>query len=406
MSPSYTVTSTTGYGSRIGNSLKWIVGWFILLIGWIILLWWNENNFVEQKAALEETESQTVETSADKIDATLNNGVVYINWETSSTDETVLRDETFWVESNDLKLIRKVEMYQWEEEEHTETEDNLGWSQTTTTTYTYNKVWKDYPIDSSKFQKSSEYVNPQWKYEEETYAKDPILLWAYTLTTAYVNMLNDEKALSLSWQNIVAISWMQQLDNLLYFWNDMSNPEIGDMKISFYTVKTWKASAVGQQVNETLRPYMTSNHRSISLLEQGDVPVYELFAHAYDANSLMTWILRWVGFLLLWIAFSMIFSIIDTLADVVPFIWNIVGAATGLVTFCLALIVWIVTVAIAWLAVRPIYGIFALVVIIAIICWMVYMKKKHPREELPAKEGKKESHEEPKKDDEPEIIEA
>jgi hypothetical protein len=34
------------------------------------------------------------------------------------------------------------------------------------------------------------------------------------------------------------------------------------------------------------------------------------------------------------------------------------------------------------------------------------MKKKHPREELPAKEGKKESHEEPKKDDEPEIIEA
>jgi len=297
-------------------------------------------------------------------------------------------------------------MYQWEEEEHTETEDNLGWSQTTTTTYTYNKVWKDYPIDSSKFQKSSEYVNPQWKYEEETYAKDPILLWAYTLTTAYVNMLNDEKTLSLSWQNIVAISWMQQLDNLLYFWNDMSNPEIGDMKISFYTVKTWKASAVGQQVNETLRPYMTSNHRSISLLEQGDVPVYELFAHAYDANSLMTWILRWVGFLLLWVAFSMIFSIIDTLADVVPFIWSIVGAATGLVTFCLALIVWIITVVIAWLAVRPIYGIIGLVAIIAIICWMLYMKKKHPRKELPTNEWKKEWDKEPKKDDEPEIIEA
>jgi hypothetical protein len=219
-------------------------------------------------------------------------------------------------------------------------------------------------------------------------------------------MLNDEKSLSLSWQNIVAISWMQQLDNLLYFWNDMSNPEIGDMKISFYTVKTWKASAVGQQVNETLRPYMTSNHRSISLLEQGDVPVYELFAHAYDANSLMTWILRWVGFLLLWIAFSMIFSIIDTLADVVPFIWNIVGAATGLVTFCLALIVWILTVVIAWLAVRPIYGIIGLVAIIAIICWMVYMKKKHPRKELPTNEWKKEWDKEPKKDDEPEIIEA
>jgi hypothetical protein len=37
-------------------------------------------------------------------------------------------------------------------------------------------VWSDKAIDSSRFYKSSEYVNPSWKYEGETYVKDPILL--------------------------------------------------------------------------------------------------------------------------------------------------------------------------------------------------------------------------------------
>jgi len=404
MSPSYTVTRRTGYGSRLTDSLKGIVWWFILLIGGIILLWWNENNYVEQKAALEETEGVTVETSADKIDSSLEKSAVYINWTTSSTDENPLVDETFWVKTDDLKLIRKVEMYQWEEEEHTETKDELGWGQTTETTYTYNKVWSEDHIDSSKFYKSSQYVNPSWKYESETWVKDPILLWAYTLSEQFVNQLTEEVKVSLAEQEINPITWMQQTESQLYIGNDPANPEIWDLRISFYRVPTWKASAIGQQVNDTLRPYTTSNHRSIGLLEQDIVSVHEMFEHAHSANSMMTWILRGLGFLLLWAAFSLIFGIFEALAKIVPFIWNIIWAATGIVSFCLALIVWILTVAIAWLAVRPIYGIIAIVAVIGIIRWLVVMKKKAPKDEWWNEEPSKESHS--KKDDEPEIIEA
>ncbi|MBQ9554582.1 hypothetical protein IJU97_06720 [bacterium] len=42
-------------------------------------------------------------------------------------------------------------MYQWEEEERTSTEDNLGGSSTTTKEYTYHKKWSDTAIDSSNF---------------------------------------------------------------------------------------------------------------------------------------------------------------------------------------------------------------------------------------------------------------
>ena len=44
-------------------------------------------------------------------------------------------------------------MYQWKEESHSESQDNLGGSETTTTTYPYDKIWSDSPIDSSYFKK-------------------------------------------------------------------------------------------------------------------------------------------------------------------------------------------------------------------------------------------------------------
>ncbi len=402
MTSSYTVTSRSGYGSRITDSLKWIVWGFILLIGAIILLWWNENNFVEQKAALEETEGVTVETSSDKIDASLDNNAIYINWKTSSPDENPLVDDVFWVKSDDLKLLRKVEMYQWKEEEHTETHDEMWWGQTTETTYTYNKVWSEDHIDSSNFYKSSEYVNPSWKYESQTWVKDPIMLGAYILSEQFVNQIDKETKVNLGEQTITPMSGMIQNDSELYIGKDPSDPQIWDLRITFYRVVPSNASAVGQQFQDTIRPYTTTNHRSIGLLEQDLVPVHEMFEHAHSANSLMTWLLRALGFIMLWFGFKAIFGILEALAKVVPLFWDLVWAATGAVCFWLALIVWIVIIAIAWLAVRPVYGIVAIVLVVGIIAWMIYMKKKNPR--LENMEEHKPEH---KKDSsEPEIIEA
>ena len=106
----------------------------------------------------------------------------------------------------------------------------------------------------------------------------------------------------------------------------------------------------------------------------------------------------------------MIFEIITTLAKVVPFIANIVGWAVWIVCFCLALIVWIITIAIAWLAVRPIYWVIALVAVIAIIVGMISLKKRN-KESIVEKWGvvsvREEGRDDNKKDkDDVEIIEA
>ena len=124
MADVFTSTTKTSYWSRLWNALKWIIGWFVLLWVSIFLLWWNENNYVEQKAALDETKWLTVETTADAINPDLDWQVVYVSWKTSSPSEEALVDELFWVKTDDLKLIRNVEMYQWVEEQTSDTDYN------------------------------------------------------------------------------------------------------------------------------------------------------------------------------------------------------------------------------------------------------------------------------------------
>ena len=129
-----TVSSHNSYGSRVGNSLKSILWWFLLVILSIVLLVRNEKNFVEQKAALDEWASIVQEALADQINSELEWSEIHVSWQTASDDET-LRDDVFWVVTDDLKLLRTVEMYQWYEDEDTECHDNYWGSEDCETTY-------------------------------------------------------------------------------------------------------------------------------------------------------------------------------------------------------------------------------------------------------------------------------
>ena len=199
---SVSVSSHNSYGSRVGNSFKAIL-WGIILVGISIwLLAWNENNYVEQKAALKEWASIVQEATADKINTELEWSEIHVSWQTAS-DAEALKDSTFWITTDNLKLKRTVEMYQWYEESHEECHDNLWWSEDCTTTYNYDTKWDEDIIDSSSFYTKNGHENPSaWEYESDERIKEPITLWAYTLTEVFVNQLSDYKAINLSEQEI------------------------------------------------------------------------------------------------------------------------------------------------------------------------------------------------------------
>ncbi len=116
----------------------------------------------------------------------------------------MLKDGIFGVTTDQIKLKRTVEMYQWEEESHTETEDEVGGGQTETTTYSYHTKWSDTPIDSSSFYEQKGHRNPTtWKYQSETFVQDKITLGDLMLTDVFVNQLNTWKSQAINKEELL-----------------------------------------------------------------------------------------------------------------------------------------------------------------------------------------------------------
>jgi hypothetical protein len=177
MADSVTVSSHHSYGSRVGNSFKAILWWIFLVIISIILLFWNEKNYVETKAALKEWAEIVQEATIDQINPDLEWKEIHVSGKTASDAET-LKDNIFWVVTDNLKLKRNVEMYQWYEESHEECHDNYWWSEDCETTYTYDTKWDEDTIDSSSFYSRNGHENPSaWEYESDERVKEPITLW-------------------------------------------------------------------------------------------------------------------------------------------------------------------------------------------------------------------------------------
>ena len=146
----YTETKTTGYGTRIGNSFRGIISGFLLFCAATALLWWNEGRAVKTDKMLNDAEKACVEMeNPNKKDATLDGELVCAT--AVATTEDSLVDTQFGIGAKAISLQRRVEYYQWTEEQHSESEDKLGGKEVTTTTYTYHKEWVSSPVESSEF---------------------------------------------------------------------------------------------------------------------------------------------------------------------------------------------------------------------------------------------------------------
>lgn len=444
MADRISVTSHNSYWSRVGNSFKAIL-WGIVLV-WISiwLLAWNEKNYVEQKAALKEWASIVQEATADQINSELEWKEVHVSGETASKAEA-LHDSTFWIITDDLKLKRTVEMYQWYEEEHEECHDNYWWSEDCTTTYTYDTKWSDEAISSNSFYQTSNHENPSvWEYESKERVKEPITLWVYTITPIFINQLTDYKTINLSEQNVnipekykltadqtsqknTTTSVEDNNNNFLYgdsqkenntnttttiasnekfhingdqiyIWLDPTKPAVWDLKITFSSVKPYTVSIIWKQMGNELTSYKVSNWRNINLLSQGNVSAEDMFLQAQKENKMMTRIIRLIWLILMYYGFNLMFKFIETLAKALPFLANIIWVWTGIIALGLTLIVWFITIWIARLAVRPIIWISCLIVAVG---WIILLKKskKTKNDNLPKQENiekKSEPIEEPK----------
>lgn len=67
----------------------------------------------------------------------------------------------------------------------------LGGGEETVTTYSYEKVWSDRPIDSSRFHKKQEHANPKPALDGKIWSADSVTLGAFTLSYGLVGQIDN-----------------------------------------------------------------------------------------------------------------------------------------------------------------------------------------------------------------------
>lgn len=376
MPDQFTETVTTGYGSRIMNSIKGVVVGFVFFIASFGLLYWNEgrvdmSTIAKTAVAIPSAPVSTDAATQGKLISTT--GVV-------KSDETIgdglyLKPDAF------IAVKRETEMYAWVEKEESKTKKNVGGSETTETTYTYIKEWTESPKPVSEFKYPEGHENPMKIMETSVTKVTAATIGAYGFDTGSVELPPYEQ-LALSDQNIELDSLVSLPNNDYLFMNQGEStstyqmPSVGDIRISYHVLKSGFTGTI----------FGTRNGDSIDYYadQEGNI-LYRIFAGTREEGiatlhaeyTMILWLLRVLGFVLMWVGLAALFGPISVLMDILPIFGAISRSVIGLVAGAVSLVLTIVTILVSMIAHNIIAVVVALVLAVGgIIAFVVYLKKK------------------------------
>lgn len=364
---SITETTTTGWLSRMGSSLMGVLIGIILLPCAIFLLSWNEGRAVTAATGLKRGLSSIVEVSADTVNPQNNSKLVYLNGTVSGA--TPALDPWNKLSATGLvRLQRRVEMYQWLERESETTSNNIGGSQTTQKTYTYFLGWAETAVNSAQFKVPAGHQNPAMPLKSQSFDANSVKIGAFTLDKSLMQDLTNFEAVETLTQ---APAGYRVQGNLLYKGVNPEQPALGDVRVSYSAIAAQTYSIAAQQNNGTLTTYQNAkNDYKIALIEPGVVSAQKLFADQASTEKLITWACRIGGFLLLLFGFNLIMGPLAMLVAFLPFLQGLVGAGTFFIALSLAIPITLISIAISWIASRPLIGGGILLLALAAV-WMI-----------------------------------
>lgn len=374
-----TEVTTQSWFDRIRESFKSFLFGIALFASAFPVLFLNEGRAVKTEKSLKEGAGAVISVAADRVDPANDQKLVHLTGR-ANTDET-LSDSEFLVSANAIKLRRHVEMYEWDESKESKTQKKLGGGTETITTYSYSKKWSDRLIDSSGF-KEEGHANPtSMPFESGVQEAKKVTLGAFVLTPSLVGKMADFQSLPVSDQDLQKLSddlrsRLKVDHGMFYLGADPANSKIGDARVSFSTVTPGDVSVVSRQTGSTFEPYRASAGMDIEMLKRGVVGAQAMFQSALQENTILTWVLRAVGFVMMFLGLAMFFRPLSVLGDVIPLFGSLLAFGTGLFAFVISAALSIATIAVAWIVYRPVLGIALLAVTIALLAGLVLRGKK------------------------------
>ena len=363
---------------RVKNTLVGMLFGLVMVPGTIALHAWNEYRTVHRTRGLSEAE-RDVQTISDNrtVDKHLDGKLVHLTG-FAGTDE-VLRDEKFGVETNAVRLARQVEMYQWKEESR---------NHNNRTTYSYTRTWSDGRIDSDQFHETAGHVNPKPHFASLDIVAKRVEVGAFELSESMKRAMRPWVGIEFDSARFADMvreedrSWFR-FEGKYAYWNEQgqlnpASPQVGDHRIHFEKIAPGEVSLIAKQVGSKFMAYKTSNGEQIERLYSGKFTAAEVIDKLRTENTVMAFVLRGVEYVVCWLGFMMILGPIRKVASFIPIVGELTGGLLFIVSVLLAFIVSSTTIAIAWIAVRPLFGIGLLVAVGLAVFALYRLRKKHP----------------------------
>lgn len=361
----FTEVTTTSWLQRLGQAVGGVLFGLIALLVSVILLFWNEGRAIHTAQGLAEGSGIVRSVAAATVDPTNNGRLVHVTGELTVAGPVA--DPDFGQRANGVRLVRKVEMYQWKEEAQSESRTRLGGSEERTTTYRYERGWSDKPIDSNRFKEPRGHTNPLMPYQTRDIVAAGARLGAFAVPEHLLEGFGTPRPLAATETQANALQIrvskpVRVLDGVLYVGRDPQQPGIGDMRVSFAEVPLQRASVVAMQSGGSFAPFLTKAGTQVELIAAGEVPAAAMFQEAEQENVTFTWILRAAGAFIMLVGFAMILRPLAVAGDVIPLLGSLLSAGTGIVALLCTVAIAPLVIAFAWLWYRPLIAIGVLVI--------------------------------------------
>jgi hypothetical protein len=225
-------------------------------------------------------------------------------------------------------------------------------------------------VKSSNFKSSKDpatgmvMTNPSaMPYEDLSLQAESVTLGAFDLSPTLVSKLSDYEDRPVTDEDLAKVpealrAGMQISSGSFYLGANPSTPAVGDVRVTYKVVLPALVTVVaGQKGKELIAWESPGGTGSIAELRAGEFSKDEMFEAAVSDRALMSWVLRFGGFLAMFFGISMILRPFVVMGDIIPFVGSFLALGAGILGFFLAAILSLGTIAIGWLIARPLLGI-------------------------------------------------
>jgi hypothetical protein len=280
---------------------------FVAGSGLVLLELLNEPRVIHDAQMLEEGSVTCLAVTPDRVEPANEGKLVHTTGQVTG-DET-LRDDQLGVSVSGLKLMRTVHIYQWVERRQAHLSGKAK-GRTTTYTFRHEKRWMTRPVDAGKFHADSKTgqrpgnVGALPLPQHSWYAKE-VRLGGFKLATRQVDKMSPEKlsvtqamlaGLPAQWKGRLTLGRNGTLSLPVQPGAKAKDPQIGDVRITFWVVKPQTVSLLARQVGDTFEPWsLREGSNPIDELRPGSVSQDEMFQKMETSSPSPSWSLRVAG---------------------------------------------------------------------------------------------------------------